>query len=103
MIPTRDQTGTPKGLLGLIHLRSSMISGSASWMRRRTSDRVAARQWPRDRCSSVSPGAVWPAVRRAFRPGLAFAAAFDGDLALTADWRGWLARDVSLDLGFGLL
>src|SRR5207253_5758362 len=30
-IPAWDHTGTPNGLLGLLHLHSSTMSGSASW------------------------------------------------------------------------
>src|SRR5438046_10510004 len=74
-----------------------MMSGSASWMMRRTSARVSARQPPRDRIrSSMRREAAFPVARFASAPGLAFAPAFGGDLDLVADLRGLLARDVPL-------
>src|SRR5258708_12389488 len=77
------------------------MSGSASWMRRRTSARVSARQPPRDRIrSSMRREAAFSFARFASAPGLAFAPAFGGDLDLAADLRGLLARDVPLALGF---
>src|SRR5881296_3711109 len=77
-----------------------MMSGSASWMMRRTSARVSARQPPRDRIrSSTRREAAFPVARFASAPGLAFAPAFGGDLDLVADLRGLLARDVPLAFG----
>src|SRR5207253_9879962 len=77
-----------------------MMSGSASWMMRRTSARVSARQPPRDRIrSSMRREAAFPVARFASAPGLAFAPAFGGDLDLVADLRGLLARDVPLAFG----
>src|SRR5256885_8551897 len=74
-----------------------MMSGSASWMMRRTSTRVSARQPPRDRIrSSMRREAAFPVARFASAPGLAFAPAFGGHLDLVADLRGLLARDVPL-------
>src|SRR5438093_3277349 len=74
-----------------------MMSGSASWMMRRTSARVSARQPPRDRIrSSMRREAAFPVARFASAPGLAFAPAFGGHLDLVADLRGLLARDVPL-------
>src|SRR6266850_519707 len=75
------------------------MSGSASWMRRRTSASVSARQPPRDRIrSSMRRQAAFSFARFAAAPGLAFAPAFGGDLDLVADLRGLLARDVPLAL-----
>src|SRR5438046_3240863 len=89
--------GTPNGFVGLIHLHSSTMSGSASWMRRRTSARVSARQPPRDRIrSSMKRVAAFAVARFASAPGLALVPAFGGDLDLVADLRGLLARDVPL-------
>src|SRR5437660_712480 len=48
-IPAWDHTGTPKGLLGLIHLHSSVISGSASRIRARMRAKVSPRHPPRSR------------------------------------------------------
>src|SRR6266446_185765 len=80
-----------------------MMSGSASWMMRRTSARVSARQPPRNRIrSSMRREAAFPVARFASAPGSAFAPAFDGDLDLVADLRGLLARDVPLALGFAM-
>src|SRR5438132_9894783 len=81
-----------------------MMSGSASWMMRRTSARVSARQPPRDRIrSSMRREAAFPVARFASAPGLAFAPAFGGDLDLVTDLRGLLARDVPLAFGFAML
>src|SRR5438309_5398193 len=78
-----------------------MMSGSASWMMRRTSARVSARQPPRDRTrSSMRREASFPVARFSSAPGLAFAPAFGGDLNLVADLRGLLGRDVPLAFGF---
>src|SRR5262245_56006769 len=75
-----------------------MMSGSASWIMRRTSARVSARQPPRNRIrSSMRREAAIPVARIASAPGLAFAPGFGGDL------RGLLARDVPLAFGFPLL
>src|SRR5438094_2703893 len=94
MIPAWDHTGTPNGFVGLIHLHSSTMSGSASWIRRRTSARVSARQPPRDRIrSSMRREAAFSVGRFASTPSLAFEPAFGGDLDLVADLRGLLARD----------
>src|SRR5438067_6522436 len=91
-MPAWDHTGTPHGFVGLIHLHSSTMSGSTSWMRRRTSARVSARQPPRDRIrSSMRREAAFSFARFASAPGLAFAPAFGGDLDLVADLRGLLA------------
>src|SRR3989442_4695186 len=77
-----------------------MMSGSASWMMRRTSARVSARQPPRDRIrSSMRREAAFPVARFASAPGLAFAPAFGEDLDLVAELRGLLARDVPLAFG----
>src|SRR5438876_9200587 len=79
-----------------------MMSGSASWMMRRTSARVSARQPPRDRIrSSMRREAAFPAARFASAPGLAFAPAFGGNLDLS-DLR-LLARDDPLAFGLALL
>src|SRR6267378_3884234 len=102
-MPAWDHTGTPHGFVGLIHLHSSTMSGSASWMRRRTSARVSARQPPRDRIrSSMRREAAFSFARSASAPALAFAPAFGGDLDLVADLRGLLARDVPLAFGFAM-
>src|SRR5262245_59513742 len=87
-MPAWDHTGTPNGFVGLIHLHSSTMSGSASWMRRRTSARVWARQSPRDWILSSMRREAAPVVRFASAPGLAFAPAFGADLDLVADLRG---------------
>src|SRR5207249_2738384 len=80
-----------------------MMSGSASWMMRRTSARVSARQPPRDRIrSSIRREASFPVPRSASARGLTFAPAFGGDLDLVAGLRGLLARDVLLAFGFAL-
>src|SRR5213083_1967442 len=103
-MPAWDHTGTPNGFVGLIHLHSSTMSGSASWMRRRTSARVSARQPPRDRIrSSMRREAACSFAGCASATGLAFAAAFGGDLDLVADLRGLFARDVPLAFGFAML
>src|SRR5947207_15637257 len=44
MIPACDHVGTPAGLLGFTHLRSSTASGSASRMAVRMRSRASARQ-----------------------------------------------------------
>src|SRR5258706_16158078 len=76
------------------------MTGSASWMRRRTSARVSARQPPRDRIrSSMRREAAFPVARFASAPGLDFAPAFGEDLDLVADLCGLLARDVPLAFG----
>src|SRR5438067_11311776 len=104
-MPAWDHTGTPHGFVGLIHLHSSTMSGSASWIRRRTSARVSARQPPRDRIRwSMRREVAFSVARFASPPGLAPAPTFNEDLDRVADWRGLLARDVPLDFGFaGLL
>src|SRR5207247_1685062 len=80
------------------------MSGSASWMRRRTSARVSARQSPRERIrSSMRREAALLFARFASVPGLALAPAFGGDLDLVADLRGLLARDVPLAFRFAML
>src|SRR5438094_8273187 len=104
MIPAWDHTGTPNGFVGLIHLHSSTMSGSASWMRRRTSATVSAPQPPRDRIrSSMRREAALSFARFTSAPGLVLVPAFGGDLDLAADWRGLLSRDVPLPFGFALL
>jgi hypothetical protein len=96
--------GHAQWVAGLDPFALSMMSGSASWMRRRTSARVSARQPPRDRIrSSMRREAAFSFARFASAPGLALAAAFGGDLDLAAGLRGLLARDVPLALGFALL
>src|SRR5207253_2464136 len=61
-----------------------MMSGSASWMMRRTSARVSARQPPRDRIrSSMRREAAFPVARFASAPGLAFA------LPSAGTWTWW--------------
>src|SRR4051794_9481241 len=112
-MPAWDQTGTPDGLLGFTHLRSSTMSGSASWIMRRTSARILARQSPTERMrSSIRRGAEFPAARLASAAGLAFAPALGGQLDLlpalaafpaVAVLRGLLARDMPLAFGFALL
>src|SRR5438067_7320600 len=77
-----------------------MMSGSASWMMRRTSARVSARQPPTDRIrSSMRREAAFPIARFASAPGLPFAPTFGGDLDLVADLRGLLARYAALAFG----
>src|SRR5262245_16174292 len=87
-MPACDQTGTPCGLVGLTHLRSSTMSVSASWIRRRISASVSARQSPDD-CADLS-------MRReaAFRVGR-----FD----LAAAFAGLAVRDVRLALRLAIV
>src|SRR5882672_870479 len=83
------------------------MSGSASWMRRRTSARVSPRQSPRDWIrSSMRREAAFSFARGAAGSGdprRARAPAFGGDLDLVADLRGLLARDVPLAFGLAML
>src|SRR6266496_171312 len=73
-IPPWDHTGTPEGFVGLIHLHSSIISGSASRISARRRARVSPRHPPRSRIRwSMSPEAGGLA---SLAPGLAFAPAF---------------------------
>src|SRR4051794_6984964 len=75
-IPPCDHTGTPDGFVGLIHLRSSVISGSAS--------RISARMR-----ASASPR----------HPGPAFGEDVDGAAAV----RGLPAFEVLLGFGFAFV
>src|ERR1041385_5242922 len=98
-IPAWDHTGTPKGLLGLTHLHSSVIWGSASRISARMRARVSPRHPPRSRIRwSMSREAGCPDARSSgldsLTPGLAFARGFGGDLVLGADLRGALAGAV---------
>jgi hypothetical protein len=100
-MPACDQVGTPAGLLGLIHLRSSTMSGSAAWIRRRISARVVARQSTGDRGdSSPRREAAPPVTRFVAVPGPVFARAFDIGADLVA---GLPARDLFPDFGFGFI
>src|SRR6266542_1434511 len=90
------------------------MSASTSWIMRRTSARVSARQPPRSRIRwSMSREAGFPVIGLAsLAPGLAFAPAFGGDLAfvpafavflvLAAGLAPPLARDARLAVGFAL-
>src|SRR4029453_4826891 len=83
---------------------SSTMSGSASWIMRRTSASVSARQPPRDRIPSpLRRETAFPVGGSPSTRGLSFAPAFGGDLDLVADLRGLLARGVPLVVGFALL
>src|SRR5213593_612095 len=83
-IPWCDHTGVP------LHFTSSVIPGSASRISARMRARVSSRHPPRSRIR-------WSMSREAGSP---VAPGFGGDLALVADLRGLLARDVPLAFGF---
>src|SRR6476661_5271703 len=83
-IPLCDQTGTPAiPFDGFLHLRSSVISGSAS--------RISARM--RARVPSRHPASRTSRDREA---GFPAAPAFGEDVDLLADLRGLLARDAPI-------
>src|SRR5687767_2044309 len=88
-IPAWDHTGTPNGFVGLIHLHSSVISGSAERISARMRASVSPRHPPRSRIR-------WSMSREA---GFSVAPAFGCDLDLVAGLRGVLARDVPLAFG----
>src|SRR5687768_14759270 len=73
-IPWCDQTGTPDGFVGLIHLHSSIISGSASRISARMRVRVSPRHPPRLR---IRWSMSWEA-------GFPVAPCFGGDLDFVA-------------------
>src|SRR5437870_3215031 len=63
-IPAWDHPGTPSGFVGLIHLHSSVISGSASRISARMRARVSPRHPPRSRIRwSMSREAGVPVAR----------------------------------------
>src|SRR6185436_14865534 len=85
-IPAWDHTGTPNGFVGLIHLHSSVIPGSASRISARMRARVSPRHPPRSRIRwSISREKGFPVAcswLASLAPDLAFARAFGGDLDL---------------------
>src|SRR5262249_33463706 len=92
-IPSCDQTGVP-------HFHSSVISGSGSRISARMRVRVSPRHPSRSR---IRWSMSWEAGLASPAPDLALVPAFGGDLALAADLRGLLTRDVPLALGFAFL
>src|SRR6266536_3548015 len=72
-IPAWDHTGTPNGFVGLIHLHSSTMSGSASRISARMRAKVSPRHPPRSRIRwSMSREAAALAAGLAFAPAFGF-------------------------------